>query len=612
MKKIFYIFIVIFMLAFSACIDANVINILSDDISIQIGEVYNLDYDTTEEISEKEIWSISNNNISINSEGYVTGLKPGETTVWVYVGNYSDSITVTVVDDNYDFNLSVKKTTLNINESTQLLVETTEEIRNITYSIVSGDEFAYVSNDSLVAVATGIVEVVCYNGDTPSNIITIEIVPNSELVLSIFTDQYYLNVDESATLSYQFNIDDCLIEYEIISGNEYGIITSNTLFATAEGEIVVVGRYQDIYSEPITIYVISGDNTPEEVIVRIDKDYLEIGDSSTLSFETIPSDANKKISYEIIDGSENATMAGNVITVIDDGPILLVGIIDSVISNVISINTIDILDDPYINVVKSDFYANYYEATSYQDSYYRSLHGLMSGSIADQDQAPTLANRPMEQGLYLRNTSSLFSLDSNTYYILDENGNVVDEIYRGGAYVSLEEVAAYVLAFGNVPANYLEKKNAKPSSNEWGKYLRLNHTAFSGDTNRYPYEPVLPRISGCGGDLYYYEIDMGTTGTDCDPNYDIRPYNDGKTITRGAARIVYTRYDANKDEIIDINEKYVFYTYNHYNDFQEYLNYKGGWGEMFGNITGGGTLSSKKDYNPTEYIKTILRNFITL
>lgn len=611
MKKIFYIFIVIFMLAFSACTDDNVINILSNDISIQIGEVYNLDYDTTEELSEKEIWSISNNNISINSEGYVTGLKPGETTVWVYVGNYSDSITVTVVDDNYDFNLSVKKTTLNIDESTQLLVETTEEIRNITYSIVSGDEFAYISNDSLVAVAPGIVEVVCYNGDTPSNIITIEIVPNSELVLSIFVDQYYLNVDESATLSYQFNIDNCLIEYEIISGNEYGIITNNTLSATSEGEIVVVGRYQDIYSEPITIYVISGNNTPDEVIVRIDKDYLEIGDSSTLSFETIPSDANKKISYEIIDGSENATMAGNVITVIDDGPILLVGIIDSVISNVISINTIDILDDPYINVVKSDFYANYYEATSYQDSYYRSLHGLMSGSIADQDQAPTLANRPMEQGLYLRNTSSLFSLDSNTYYILDENGNVVDEIYRGGAYVSLEEVAAYVLAFGNVPANYLEKKNAKPSSNEWGKYLRLNHTAFSGDTNRYPYEPVLPRISGCGGDLYYYEIDMGTTGTDCDPNYDIRPYNDGKTITRGAARIVYTRYDANKDEIIDINEKYVFYTYNHYNDFQEYLNYKGGWGEMFGNITGGGTLSSKKDYNPTEYIKTILRNFIT-
>ena len=57
-----------------------------------------------------------------------------------------------------------------------------------------------------------------------------------------------------------------------------------------------------------------------------------------------------------------------------------------------------------------------------------------------------------------------------------------------------------------------------------------------------------------------------------------------------------------KKLIDDIDAKYVFYTYNHYNDFQEYLNYKGGWGEMFGNITGGGTLSSNSNYNPTPYV----------
>ena len=48
------------------------------------------------------------------------------------------------------------------------------------------------------------------------------------------------------------------------------------------------------------------------------------------------------------------------------------------------------------------------------------------------------------------------------------------------------------------------------------------------------------------------------------------------------------------------------YTYNHYNDFQEYLNYYGGWGEMFGNITGGGQISSKYDYNPTPYVEVVL------
>ena len=137
----------------------------------------------------------------------------------------------------------------------------------------------------------------------------------------------------------------------------------------------------------------------------------------------------------------------------------------------------------------------------------------------------------------------------------------------------------------------------------WGEYLRVNHSNFTGDTSRYPYEPELPRISGCGGDLRYWEMDIGTTGTDCDPSYTALIYNNGTKITRGAARIVYTWNDLNKNGINDATDVvYVFYTYNHYNDFQEYLNYYGGWGEMFGNIAGGGKISSKSDCNPTEYV----------
>ena len=227
----------------------------------------------------------------------------------------------------------------------------------------------------------------------------------------------------------------------------------------------------------------------------------------------------------------------------------------------------------------------------------------MSGSIEAQDQKPTVAdNRPMLDGLYLRNTSALYSKDGNVYYVVDADGEIVNKIYKGAAYVTLEEVAAYVFAFGDVPANYVASKNAKPTESKWGSYLRLNHSSFSGSTTKYPYEPELPDISGCGGSLRYYEIDIGTTGTDCDPGYRAAIYNDGSRITRGAARIVYSRFDANGDNIIDVNEKYLFYTYNHYNDFQEYLNYEGGWGEMFGNITGGGKISSKTDYNPTPYV----------
>ena len=265
-----------------------------------------------------------------------------------------------------------------------------------------------------------------------------------------------------------------------------------------------------------------------------------------------------------------------------------------------------ITSDPYVDVDEDAFYANYTPAVSYMDAYYRTKHNLMSGSIDEQDQAPTISTyRPKSGGKYVRNNVYIFSEDQNTYYVVDAYGEIVMEIYRGGAYVVLEEVAAYVFAFGEPPANHSASKSTKPTSSPWGMYLRVNNTVFSGSTSKYPYEPELPRISGCGGDLTYYEMDIGTTGTDCDPSYDITDYNNGYYITRGAARIVYSAKDRNGNKIIDLDERYVFYTYNHYNDFQEYLNYLGGWGEMFGNVTGGGTLSSKYDYNPTPYVETV-------
>lgn len=272
---------------------------------------------------------------------------------------------------------------------------------------------------------------------------------------------------------------------------------------------------------------------------------------------------------------------------------------DSIIIDVIE-NDPDRLDD----TERDAFYADYEPAESHEEALERSRLGLLSGMLTVPDQEPTVSSyQPKKNGLFIRNEETRYA-DENTYIVVDAYGEEVFTIYRGGAYITLEEVAAYVYAFGDVPANYISGKNMEPENSLFGEYLRLNHTAFSGNTEKYPYEPVLPDISGCGGELFYYEIDIGTTGTDSDPRYSSRIYNDGETITRGAARIVYTRYDKNRNEIIEPNEKYVFYTYNHYNDFQEYLNYYGGWGEMFGNITGGGIISDDENCNPTPYVPT--------
>ena len=273
--------------------------------------------------------------------------------------------------------------------------------------------------------------------------------------------------------------------------------------------------------------------------------------------------------------------------------------------------------DPYEAVSKEVFYANYTIACCATNAKYRSKHGFLSGSLEIPGQfAQDAQNRPTADGKFVRNTSAYYLDGGSTYVVTDASGREVMRVYKGGAYITLEEVAAYMYAFGgtsnSIPANYTVSKKTRPSESIWGEYLRVNHSKFSGNTKKYPYEPELPDISGCGGDLQYYEMDIGTTGTKTPGNYAVKTYNDGTVITRGAARIVYARQDKNRNGIYEANEVHVFYTDNHYNDFREYLNYYGGWGQIFGNVTGGGEHSSKTNYNPTPYPETAYQEFISL
>ena len=264
-----------------------------------------------------------------------------------------------------------------------------------------------------------------------------------------------------------------------------------------------------------------------------------------------------------------------------------------------------LLSDPYMDVTAEEFYANYTPAASLQDALYRSLHGFLSGSLEVPGQEVHRAdNRPMDAGLYIHTPESRYTDDGNTYIVTDSDGNEVMRIYKGGAYITLEEVAAYMYAFGGdeeLPANYTSKKSGKPTESIWGQHLRLNHSWYKNDPRKYPYEPELP---GNGVGAKYYEMDIGTTGTTT-PGYAPKLYNNGKSITRGAARLVYTREDLNGNGIIEQTEVFVFYTHNHYNDFTQYLNYYGGWGETFGNVTGGGVFDSKTNCNPTPYPQVV-------
>lgn len=270
----------------------------------------------------------------------------------------------------------------------------------------------------------------------------------------------------------------------------------------------------------------------------------------------------------------------------------------------------DLNKDKYINVDKNNFYNdNYNISMTYEDSFYRSKHGLLSGKKGPLNYSPNC--EPIKEG------NDEIKLNDATY-VLDKKGNFLGyftnslnnksrPIWYCGAYVTHDDVAAYLLAFGKVPANsdYIPSKQEerRGSVDKWGEYARLNKTYFENDIKKFSYEPKLP-----GG--RYIETDYGSTSEYFVGDIKQVPYIKGQKIVRGACRFVFIDI-ASKTKIDD---RYVFYTSNHYNDFQEYLNYDGGYGKLFGNESAGNPYCNNlSEYSSslkpsTQYKDTIKKN----
>ncbi|OQC50077.1 MAG: hypothetical protein BWX57_00522 [Tenericutes bacterium ADurb.Bin024] len=268
-------------------------------------------------------------------------------------------------------------------------------------------------------------------------------------------------------------------------------------------------------------------------------------------------------------------------------------------------------ENPYAHIVtdadKEEFYANNYQrATSYEDAMFRTEQGLIAGDIIDTPSSATyplnhlpnrtyrsLANYRINEGEYEYTPSG----DYKSYTINNLNGKV-KKVYYGAAYVALDDVAAYLFAFGEAPANQMSAKSGTAMAQAialYGKYGRVNNGYYSSDVTQYKYEPALPHTDNGGAveaDMYNYrEMDFGYTYTPWGYGVESNePYNNGTKITRSTVRFVYSAYDHEGNEgakYIPVEHRHVFLTINHYNDFFEYLNYEGGWSESFGWMSAG-------------------------
>ena len=98
-----------------------------------------------------------------------------------------------------------------------------------------------------------------------------------------------------------------------------------------------------------------------------------------------------------------------------------------------------------------------------------------------------LAAYRIDEGQYEYNPDLSFK----SYTINNLEGKNKD-IYYGAAYVTLEDVAAYLFAFAEAPANWKSSKSTSVSTN-WDVYERANNSYFSANTDDYMYEPDVPR-----------------------------------------------------------------------------------------------------------------------
>lgn len=283
----------------------------------------------------------------------------------------------------------------------------------------------------------------------------------------------------------------------------------------------------------------------------------------------------------------------------------------------------------------STYWMNLGYASDYTTALNLTSNKSLSGDDRLTDYLPNSAtNNPQNAaGIYYRVSTMNYGDNGNSFRINTLDGSEGPVIYKNAAYTNIEDVAAYIVAFGDVPPNARYTKGSTTSAiNNWGPIARVNYAYYSNNNDDYKYETECYTHSQYFNKTqssneywyHYFESDIGATLWNDEPyqrrynnGNSLKKYNDGNTITRGTLRFVWTRYWTNQEHgsslTRDINESYernVYYTTTHYNDFQQYLNYYGGWAERIGNTEIGNDWG---EYIPESHVHSMPEvNLVTL
>lgn len=300
---------------------------------------------TYEIISGSELATITQDGkLTINSNN------GGKVVVVSKIGdNVSNEIEITLGISVTELQASANKTEVtNGNVVTLYCIVLPENATNstVTWNILEGQELCEINGNVIIIkdelTQKGVIKVQAVCGSVESNVITINVNPQLSLVLSADKNLVYPNgtvqFTTTVTPDGEYNV-----EYVIVSGSDLATIDENGLLtinetATNGGEVIVKSTVDGYTSNLVAIQV--GINVTE-VNISAQKESLLAGTSLVLASEVLPSNAtNQTISWVIVEGSDLATIVGNVFMVnegVKSGSVIKVkATADGVDSNVLT------------------------------------------------------------------------------------------------------------------------------------------------------------------------------------------------------------------------------------------------------------------------------------
>ena len=297
----------------------------------------------------------------------LTGLQAGSVKVVATDGNLQSNILTVnisaVVSDVIV--LSSEREEIAVGEKVKLTAQYLTDapadnvVAEFEYVIISGNEYASLEGDTLTGLSVGSVTVVARYNHLESNAVVITITDSAVVEkIELRADKYFIVPGETTQLHAKVYPEtaNAKVTYEIAKYKYYASLSGNVVNGLYEGGgTVFVAKIGGVVSNEITVNVVSDGVAPTSIDLSVDKSILALGDEATLSYTVNPSWAAQNIAFNIIDGHGNAEIIGDKVVPINTQPVTIVGQIGNVLSNAVTINSNQVMEDPYANMNKNDF-----------------------------------------------------------------------------------------------------------------------------------------------------------------------------------------------------------------------------------------------------------------